>query len=80
MRILCLSMQNWLFNVDIFTPNYRVVTKTRNGMERNGTERNGLFHSILFQTLHPEAIQCPSSLNPKNFDFRIPNPKSNLFC
>ena len=50
----------------------RVVTKTRNGMERN-------FHSILFQVLCPEAIQS-LSVNLKNFNLGIPNPKSKLFC
>ena len=40
---------------------------------------NGLFHPILLQILCPEAIQY-LSLNPKNFDLGIPNPKSNLFC
>ena len=48
-----------------------VVTKTRNGMERNG-----LFRSVLFRTLRLEAIQY-LALNPKNFDFGIPDPKSN---
>ena len=41
-------------------------------------ERNGPFHFVLFQILHLEAIQY-LSLNPKNFDLGIPNPKSELF-
>ena len=48
-----------------------VVTKNRN-------VRNGLFHSVLFWILDPEAIRYPS-LNPKNFDLGIPNPKSKFF-
>ena len=46
----------------------RVVTKTR----------NGLFHPVLFRILRLEAIQY-LSLNPKNLNFGIPNPKSKLF-
>ena len=41
-------------------------------------ERNGLFRHVFFRILHPEAIQC-LSLNPKNFDLGIPNPKTKLF-
>ena len=51
-----------------------VVTKTQNEMERNG-----LFHSILLRILCPEAIQS-LSLNPKNFNLGIPDPKLKLFC
>ena len=51
-----------------------VVTKTRNGMERNR-----VFRPVLFRIFRPEAIQS-LSLNPKNFDLGIPNPKSKLFC
>ena len=47
-----------------------VVTKIRNGTD----------YSIpfFFRILRPEAIQY-LSLNPKTFDFGIPNPKSKLF-
>ena len=49
-----------------------VVTETRNGMEQNG-----LFHPVLFWILRLEAIQY-LSLNPKNFNLGIPNPKLKL--
>ena len=51
-----------------------VVTKTRNRMEWNG-----LFRPVLFRIFHPKAIQYVS-LNPKNFDLGVPNPKSKLSC
>ena len=58
-----MSLQQWLL---------------KPGTEWNGMERNRLFYPILFQILRPEAIQY-HSLNPKNFDFGIPNPKSRVF-
>ena len=49
-----------------FEDNKRVFTKTRNGS------------SVLFQIFLPEAVLYPT-LNPKNFDFSIFNPKSKFF-
>ena len=51
-----------------------MVTKTW-----NGTEQNRLFHFIFYQIVHPKAIQY-MSLNPKNFNLGIPNPKFKHFA
>ena len=50
----------------------QVVTETSN----NGTHYS---ISVLFQILHREAIQH-LSLNPKNSNLGIPDPKWKLFC
>ena len=52
----------------------RMVTETHDRMEQNKQ-----FHCILFQILIPEATLY-LSLDPKNFDLGIPDPKPKPFA
>ena len=61
---------------NIFTQEKKLIRLYFRWLLKPGTERNRLFHFVLFQILHHEAMQ--HSLNLKNFDLGIPNPKSNL--